>query len=98
MEILNNKAEKLQEIETKLEELTNARKELLAEERKQAALNAVGTNENGDLVLKVWMYSDRNDVEQVLNEFYDKGYITQILMSTQEAKYYSPHEITIKKL
>lgn len=87
----------LQEIETKIKELNNAKDELLKEQRKIDALNSI-SSENNNLVLNVWAYDHFFSTEKLLEEFIKDGCAIIPFHSAKNKDYLVKYKITVERV
>ena len=88
----------LQEIETKIKELSNAKDELLRDQRKIDALNSISSDENGNLVLNIWARNHFFNVENLLTDLTKDGCAISPLYSSKEKDYLTKFKITVERI
>jgi len=88
---------KLQEIETQIKALESAKNELLKDQRKIDALNAI-SSENNNLVLNIWAYDHFFSTEKLLEEFIKDGCAIIPFHSAKNKEYLTKYRITVEKV
>lgn len=88
----------LQEIETKIKALESAKNELLKDQRKQDALNAVSSDENGNLVLNIWLYDHFLSKDKLAEEFIKDGCAIIPFHSAKNKEYLVKYKVTVERL
>lgn len=87
----------LQEIETKIKALESAKNELLKDQRKIDALNAISFD-NDNLVLNVWAYDHFFSTEKLLEEFIKDGCAIVPFHSAKNKEYLTKYKITMERV
>lgn len=87
----------LQEIELKINELKAAKNELLKDQRKIDALNAI-SSENNNLVLNIWLYDHFLSTDKLTEEFIKDGCAIIPFHSAKNKEYLTKYKITVEKV
>ena len=87
----------LQEIESKIKALESAKNELLKDQRKTNALNAI-SSDNDNLVLNVWLYDHFLSTDKLTEEFIKDGCAIVPFHSAKNKEYLVKYKITVEKV